>query len=103
MPSDDPRGVVIARDGNGDGNGDGWIGLAATSDHRAAGFVFNEMTGVRAPYRGRGVSIAMKTLGIGFAGLCGASRIRTVHHRANATVTAMNRKLGHADARWDYP
>lgn len=97
VPSYDPRGVVIARDGG------EWIGMAATSDHRTSGFVFNEMTGVRAAWRGRGVSLAMKTLGTGFAGLCGVSRIRTVHHRANAAVIAMNRKLGYVDAGWDYP
>ncbi|MFD9406392.1 GNAT family N-acetyltransferase [Streptomyces sp. NPDC059989] len=97
VDSYDPRGIVLARDG------DAWIGMAATSDHRNAGFVFNEMTGVRAEYRGRGVSLAMKTLGIGFAALCGVGRIRTVHHPANATVIAMNRKLGYVDAEWDYP
>uniref|UniRef100_A0AAU2JZU4 Uncharacterized protein n=1 Tax=Streptomyces sp. NBC_00049 TaxID=2903617 RepID=A0AAU2JZU4_9ACTN len=77
--------------------------MAATSDHRAAGFVFNEMTGVRAGHRGRGLSIAMKTSGTGFAGLCGVGMVRTVHHRANTTVIAMNRKPGYVDAAWDYP
>ncbi|MFD9353988.1 GNAT family N-acetyltransferase [Streptomyces sp. NPDC060031] len=91
-PSYDPRGVVIAYDG------DAWIGMSATSDHRADGFVFNEMTGVRAPYRGRGISLALKTLGIAFAGLCGVSRIRTVHHAANTRAIAMNRRLGYTDA-----
>jgi integrase/recombinase XerD len=57
VPSYDPRGVVIALDD------DTWCGLAATSDRRDAGFVFNEMTGVRAAYRSRGLSIAMKTVG----------------------------------------
>ncbi|CAL9442608.1 hypothetical protein SUDANB171_02265 [Streptomyces sp. enrichment culture] len=39
VPSYDPRGVVLALDGDG-----GWIGMSATSDHRSSGFVFNELT-----------------------------------------------------------
>ncbi|MEU3825062.1 GNAT family N-acetyltransferase [Streptomyces sp. SID486] len=85
----DPRGVVIALDG------DTWIGMAATSVHE--GFVFNEMTGVRAAYRGRGISIAMKTLGLRFARECGAARVRTFHHPANANAIAMNRRMGFVD------
>jgi RimJ/RimL family protein N-acetyltransferase len=95
VPSYDPRGLVIAVDG------DTWCGLAATSDRRASGFVFNEMTGVRTAYRGRGLSIAMKTFGIGFAGLCGVDKIRTVHHPDNKGAIAMNRRLGYVDAEWD--
>ena len=48
VPSFDPRGVVVALDH------DGWVGLAATSDHRERGFVFSEMTGVLRRHRGRG-------------------------------------------------
>ncbi|MFI6080379.1 GNAT family N-acetyltransferase [Streptomyces sp. NPDC051217] len=94
VPSFDPRGVVIALDG------DTWCALAATSDRRSDGFVFNEMTGVRAGYRGRGVSLAMKTFGIGFAHLCGVDKIRTIHHPANTTAIEMNRRLGYVDAQW---
>ena len=50
------------------------------------------------PYRGRGISVAMKTFGIGFAGICGVSTVRTVHHPANARAIAMNRTLGYVDA-----
>ncbi|MEU1309079.1 GNAT family N-acetyltransferase [Streptomyces cinnamoneus] len=95
VPSYDPRGVVIALDG------DDWCGLSATSDWRSHGFAFNEMTGVRAAYRGRGISLAMKTFGMGFAGLCGVDRVRTIHHPANTGAIAMNRRLGYADADWD--
>ncbi|MFD4858052.1 GNAT family N-acetyltransferase [Streptomyces atratus] len=90
VPSYDPRGVVIALDG------EAWIGMAATSDH--GGFVFNEMTGVKAEYRGRGVSIAMKTFGMGFVRMCGARTIRTFHHPANTSAIAMNRTMGFVDA-----
>ncbi|MFB7137767.1 GNAT family N-acetyltransferase [Streptomyces sp. NPDC056237] len=95
VPSYDPRGVVIALDD------DTWCGLAATSDRRATGFVFNEMTGVRSAYRSRGLSIAMKTFGMGFARLCGVDRIRTIHHPANRSAIGMNRRLGYIDAEWD--
>jgi hypothetical protein len=95
VPAYDPRGVVIALDD------DVWCGLAATSDHRSSGFVFNEMTGVKAAYRGRGISIAMKTVGIEFADLCGVDKIRTLHHPANTAAIEMNRRLGYVDAEWD--
>ncbi|WP_226967194.1 GNAT family N-acetyltransferase [Streptomyces phaeolivaceus] len=94
VPAYDPRGVVLALDG------DRWVGMAATSDRRGSGFVFNEMTGVRACHRGRGISVAMKTFGIGFAGICGVSTVRTVHHPANERAIAMNRTLGYVDAVW---
>ncbi|MBL1108586.1 GNAT family N-acetyltransferase [Streptomyces sp. 5-8] len=86
----DPRGVVVALDG------DVWIGMAATSVHED--FVFNEMTGVRAAYRGRGIAIAMKTWGLRFAREYGAPRVRTFHHPANANAIAMNRRMGFVDA-----
>ncbi|MEV0978202.1 GNAT family N-acetyltransferase [Streptomyces sp. NPDC049915] len=90
VPEYDPRGVVIALDG------DTWVGMAATSRHYD--FVFNEMTGVRAGYRGRGISIAMKTFGMDFARRCGVTRVRTVHHPKNTTAIAMNRTLGFVEA-----
>lgn len=94
VPSYDPRGVVIALDD------DVWCGLSATSDHRSSGCVFNEMTGVKAVYRGRGIALAMKAFGTGFAALCGVDRIRTIHHPGNTAVIAMNRRLGYVDAEW---
>jgi hypothetical protein len=47
--------------------------------------------------------MAMKTIGIGFAGLCGVDKIRTVHHPANTAAIEMNRRLGYVDAEWDPP
>ncbi|MFE5852579.1 GNAT family N-acetyltransferase [Streptomyces sp. NPDC056500] len=95
VASFDPRGVVIALDG------DTWIGMAATSHHGR--FVFNEMTGVIAPHRRRGLSIAMKTFGLDFARLHGVHTVRTVHHPANTRAIAMNRALGFVDAHWETP
>ncbi|MGW5970611.1 GNAT family N-acetyltransferase [Streptomyces sp. NPDC055186] len=85
----DPRGIVIALDG------DEWIGMAATSLQE--GFLFNEMTGVRAGHRGRGISIAMKTFGMAFVRESGASTVRTFHHPANANAIAMNRRMGYVE------
>ncbi|MET9608885.1 GNAT family N-acetyltransferase, partial [Streptomyces sp. NPDC006512] len=94
-PSYDPRGIVLALDG------DAWVGMAATSHHD--GYLLNEMTGVRAGHRGRGLSIAMKTIGTRFAALYGAREIRTLHHPANTNAIAMNRKMGFVDADWPDP
>ncbi|MFF5896769.1 GNAT family N-acetyltransferase [Streptomyces argenteolus] len=95
VPSFDPRGVVLAL------AGDEWVGMAATSDRRGSGCVFNEMTGVRRAFRGAGVAVAMKVHGMGFADLCGVRLVRTVHHPTNAKVIAMNRMLGYVEADWD--
>ncbi|MGW1775810.1 GNAT family N-acetyltransferase [Streptomyces sp. NPDC002104] len=98
VPSYDPAGIIVARDQDG-----AWAGMAATSLHLSDGFAFNEMTGVRAAHRGRGLSLAMKTLGIAFADAHGAPVIRTIHHPANAPAIAMNRALGYVDANWHQP
>ncbi|MDI3403838.1 GNAT family N-acetyltransferase [Streptomyces cavernicola] len=87
----DPRGVVIALDG------ETWVGMAASSKHEK--FVFNEMTGVRSTHRGRGISIAMKTIGMAFVRQCGASKVRTIHHPLNKSAINMNRTMGFVDAR----
>ncbi|MFE7749544.1 hypothetical protein [Streptomyces sp. NPDC057428] len=54
--------------------------------------------GVRREHRGAGVAVAMKVHGMGFAGLCGVHRVRTMHHAANTKAITMNRMLGCADA-----
>ncbi|WP_328304681.1 hypothetical protein OG389_36480 (plasmid) [Streptomyces sp. NBC_00435] len=48
VPSYDPRGIVLALGPDGRR-----AGMAATSLHLSGGFAFLEMTGVRAPFRGR--------------------------------------------------
>ncbi|MEV7236913.1 hypothetical protein AB0N06_24000 [Streptomyces sp. NPDC051020] len=59
------------------------------------------MTGVRAGYRGRGISVAMKAFGLRFAELCGVAKVRTFHHPANANAIALNRTMGYVDAEWE--
>lgn len=92
VPTFDPRGVVLAiRDKS-------WIGMSATSLHPAKGYAFAEMTGVLAPYRGRGLSLALKLLAIRFVRASGYRRLVTFHHPRNTSAIAMNRRLGFVDA-----
>jgi predicted GNAT superfamily acetyltransferase len=87
----EPDGIVLAvRDG-------AWIGMSATSLHPAEGYAFSEMTGVLAPYRGRGLSLAMKVLAVRFVRASGFRRLVAFHHPLNAAAIGMNRRLGFVD------
>ncbi|MFD5897432.1 GNAT family N-acetyltransferase [Streptomyces sp. NPDC060366] len=86
-PTYDPEGVVLALDGG------SWVGMATTSIH-PEGHAFSEMTGLMAGHRGRGISLAMKVLAIGFARSHGVHLLRTFHHPDNAAAIGMNRRLG---------
>ncbi|MET8004505.1 GNAT family N-acetyltransferase [Nonomuraea glycinis] len=91
VPSYDPAGIVLAtREG-------AWIGMSSTSLHPAEGRAFSEMTGVLAPYRGQGLSLALKLLAIRFVRASGYRRLATIHHPRNASAIAMNRRLGFVD------
>ncbi|WP_238015844.1 GNAT family N-acetyltransferase [Dactylosporangium sp. AC04546] len=91
VPTFDPAGVILAlRDGE-------WIGMSATSLHPADGSAFSEMTGVRAPYRGRRLSLALKLHAIRFVRAAGHRWLVAYHHPRNAAAIAMNRRLGFAD------
>ncbi|WP_262495980.1 GNAT family N-acetyltransferase [Nonomuraea sp. SYSU D8015] len=68
--------------------------MSSTSLHPAEGFAFSEMTGVLAPYRGRGLSLALKLLAIRFVRAAGYRRLATFHHPRNTSAIAMNRRLG---------
>jgi RimJ/RimL family protein N-acetyltransferase len=78
--------------------GDAWIGMAALSDWRSRGFMFNEMTGVRADRRGRGIALALKVLGIRFACTTGARWLYTFHDARNVAAIALNRRLAYVDS-----
>ncbi|MER5421047.1 GNAT family N-acetyltransferase [Streptosporangium roseum] len=90
IPTYDPRGVVLAQDGG------SWVGMAATSI-RPEGHAFSEMTGVLAGHRGKGISLAMKLLAVGYARSAGVRWLRTLHHPGNASAIGMNRRLGFVD------
>lgn len=97
VPSFDPAGLVVALRER------AWVGMSATSDHRGAGYMFNEMTGVIAEHRRTGLAVAMKVAGVAWARSCEVETIRSVHHAGNDRVIAMNRRLGYRDADWGAP
>ena len=94
VPSFLPDGVIIALD-----HGE-WVGMCSLSDHLEQGYLFVEMTGVRAEYRERGISLAMKIVAIRFARSRGARVIRTFHDRENLAAIRANEKLGFVPATW---
>lgn len=91
VPTFNLSGVVLALHCN------KWIGMSATSLHADKGLAFSEMTGVLAPYRGQGLSLAMKLLAIRFVRSSGYRWLTTFHHPRNASAIAMNRRLGFVD------
>jgi GNAT superfamily N-acetyltransferase len=91
VPTFDPAGVILAiHDAM-------WIGMSATSLHPDQQYAFSEMTGVRAPYRRRGLSLALKLLAIRFARSSGYPRLVAYHHPCNTSAILMNRRLGFVD------
>ncbi|WP_431902934.1 GNAT family N-acetyltransferase [Nonomuraea sp. bgisy101] len=91
VPSFEASGVMLAvHDGR-------WVGMSGTSLHPDKGYAFSEMTGVLAPYRGRGLSLALKLLAVRFVRAAGYRRLATFHHPLNASAIAMNRRLGFVD------
>jgi GNAT superfamily N-acetyltransferase len=88
VPTFDAGGVILAID---DGE---WIGMSATSLHPDTGCAFSEMTGVLAPYRGRGLSLAVKLPAIRFTRTSGYRWLIAFHHPRNVAAIAMNRRLG---------
>jgi RimJ/RimL family protein N-acetyltransferase len=87
----DPSGVVIAVQGT------EWIAMSATSLHPEQQIAFSEMTGVLAPHRGKGLSLAVKLLAIRFVRSSGYRRLVAFHHPRNQNAIAMNRRLGFVD------
>ncbi|WP_329068713.1 hypothetical protein [Amycolatopsis sp. NBC_01480] len=95
VPGFVPEGVVLAIDGG------GWVGMSATSKHPAE--CFTEMTGVLAPCRRRGLSLALKLPAIGFVRASGHQWLRTFHHPRNTAAIGMNRRLGFVEAEMRKP
>ncbi|MEU4328173.1 GNAT family N-acetyltransferase [Nonomuraea dietziae] len=91
VPTFSAEGVVLATlEGE-------WIGMSTTSLRPDEGYAFSEMTGVLAPHRGRGLSLALKLLAIRFVRSAGYERLITFHHPRNTSAIAMNRRLGFVD------
>ena len=88
VPTFGPAGVILAL------SGDEWIGMSATSLRPDRGYAFSEMTGVRRPYRGRGLSLALKLLAVRFVRASGYQYLVAFHHPGNIPAITMNRRLG---------
>ncbi|MEU8661133.1 GNAT family N-acetyltransferase [Actinoplanes philippinensis] len=86
-----PNGVMVGI------RGDDWIAMSATSLHPEQQFAFSEMTGVLAPHRRGGLSLAVKLLAIRFVRSEGYRRLVAFHHPHNEAAIAMNRRLGFVD------
>ncbi|MBX2799046.1 MAG: hypothetical protein KTR31_15325 [Myxococcales bacterium] len=91
VPGFDPALVTLARADQ------AWIGMAATSDHGARGFAFNEMTGVLRPHRQRGIAMALKVVNLEATVRAGVSVVRTIHHPDNEGIIQLNRSLGYTE------
>ena len=90
-PTWDPGVFLLAVDST---QGDRWVALAHVTPQGDHGY-YNTFTGVRRPYRGRGLAQAMKMQAIHYARGKGALVIRTHNDSSNAPILAVNRKLGY--------
>jgi GNAT superfamily N-acetyltransferase len=79
----------IAADGN------RWIGLACLLVPPQGGPLYNRFTGVERDYRGRNVALALKLLAIRYARSLNAPAVETHNDSLNASMLAVNTKLGY--------
>ncbi|OLC30301.1 MAG: hypothetical protein AUH31_04855 [Armatimonadetes bacterium 13_1_40CM_64_14] len=71
-----------------------YAGLSVLSKAAAGDWLTQGLTGVRRPFRGRGVATALKLKTIAYARGYGAREIRTYNEINNAPIVAINEKLG---------
>ena len=84
-----PDAQIVAADGQ------RWIGLSALGYYETPQpMMYQMITGVDREYRGRGIALALKLLGMRCARRYGAAYIRTNNDSQNAPILAVNRKLG---------
>lgn len=82
-----PEGCLIAvADGE-------WVGLNLIGPKDADDYT-TDFTGVRRPWRGRGLALALKARGIEWARSQGAKRIHTFNDDRNGPMRAINGRLG---------
>lgn len=76
-------------------DGERWIGLSALGYYeQPQPMMYQMITGVDRAYRGRGIALALKLLGVRCARRHGAPYIRTNNDSENAPILAVNRTLG---------
>lgn len=90
-PHFDARNVIVAVDG------DRWAAMADLQVMESGG-MYHGLTAVDRPYRGRGLSTAIKVVALQHAKAKGVPYVRTNNHSANERMLAVNRKFGYVPA-----
>lgn len=75
-------------------NGDEYVGLSALWTNDADDDLLTGITGVRRPWRRKGIALALKLRAIAYARACGAPGIRTDNSSLNIGMLAINERLG---------
>ncbi len=86
-PQVTPESVILALHNN------TFVGMAIML--REGDSFYTGMTGVTREYRGKGIALALKVLGIQYAIQTGAVKMTTHNHSRNAPMIAVNQKLGY--------
>jgi GNAT superfamily N-acetyltransferase len=73
-----------------------WIGLGSIGFETDGVTAFNAYTGVDPRYRGRGIALALKLLGVRCARRHGCATLRANNATGNAPMLAINNKMGYA-------
>jgi GNAT superfamily N-acetyltransferase len=73
-----------------------WIGLGSIGFETDGVTAFNAYTGVDPRYRGRGIALALKLLGVRCARRHGCTTLRANNATLNAPMLAINNKMGYA-------
>lgn len=71
-----------------------WVGMHIVNASVTPGEVATDFTGVRREHRGKGLALALKTLGVQHAQSIGGRVLVTSNDERNAPMLAVNRKLG---------
>jgi GNAT superfamily N-acetyltransferase len=75
--------------------GDEYIGLSHVLSMEKGVSLYQGLTGVKPPYRRRGIGLAMKVRGIAYAQASGHARILAENDAKNIPMLAMNARLGY--------
>lgn len=71
-----------------------YVGTASLWSNKANNDLFNNLTGVKRPYRHRGIALALKLRCIAFAKAYNAQKISTMNDHPNTAMISINQRLG---------